>query len=97
MVKSNQGPIDMPERYFMKINLSKVRLFVGRHSMEAIKASVTYKELKKSISKDGLISPVVVKKALKGGYAVVNGRYRVLACMELGKKTVKAVVIKEKK
>lgn len=48
-------------------------------------------ELKASIQNHGLIHPIVVRP-IEGGYEVVAGMRRVIACQQLGHKTIRAEI-----
>ena len=48
-------------------------------------------ELKESIEKNGLLQPIVVKKAVKG-YYIIAGERRFRAFELLGKKTIPAII-----
>ena len=48
-------------------------------------------ELKESIEKNGLLQPIVVKKAVKG-YYIIAGERRIRAFELLGKKTIPDII-----
>lgn len=50
------------------------------------------KKLKESIEKNGLMTPVIVRKKVNGKYEIIDGHRRVEACRRLKIETVEAIV-----
>jgi|HubBroStandDraft_4_1064222.scaffolds.fasta_scaffold367860_2 ParB-like chromosome segregation protein Spo0J len=49
--------------------------------------------LKRSITRDGFLAPIVVRKRPKNSYEILSGNHRVMACRELGHKDIACVLI----
>lgn len=52
----------------------------------------TIEDLARSIEKQGLLSPITVFEKQNGGYALIAGQRRLLACKHLGWSTISAIV-----
>lgn len=71
-------------------------LVIGRYQARTRDTDKAVDELKASISKVGLLEPIVVApKADDGKYQIVAGQRRVFACKDLGHKVIKAGILSE--
>ena len=72
------------------INLSELHSFP--ENPFRVREDEAFDELVKSIEENGLISPLVVRPHEEGGYEIISGHRRRLACEKAGLETVPALI-----
>jgi len=74
------------------ISLIRVSELNVRKDLSAGTEDTDIEDLAKSIAEQGLLSPITVLKSADGGYELIIGQRRYLACKRLGWKKIPAIV-----
>ena len=69
------------------------KLEIGRHQARTRNVEKNIDELARSIKTVGLLEPIVVAPLDSGGYEIITGQRRFLACQRLGFETIPAGVL----
>ncbi len=81
---------EQDERY-IEVALSKLQSFKN-HPYKVLKDEKMY-ELTESIKENGLLVPGIVRKRNEGGYEIIAGHRRAMACEMAGLKSMKVVIM----
>lgn len=77
-----------------ELTLESIRVsdFNARKDLDAGSEDAGIEDLAKSIREHGVLNPVIVRSAVDGTYDLIAGQRRLLACRELGLRTIPATI-----
>ena len=77
-----------------ELTLESIRVsdFNARKDLDAGSEDAGIEDLAKSIREHGVLNPVIVRSGVDGSYDLIAGQRRLLACRELGLRTIPATI-----